>query len=91
MTASPGPALVVVDVQAGFDHPSWGPTTARVAGNLGYDTTFVIDATHTFDRPGLDGVMIPADHLAAVTAANLHGEFAEVTTTGALVDRLGQE
>src|SRR5262245_31335331 len=28
-------------------------TTARMAGNLGYDTTFVIDATHAFDRKGL--------------------------------------
>ncbi|MGI6879441.1 cysteine hydrolase family protein [Microbacterium sp. gxy059] len=61
-------------------------TTARVAGNLGYDTTFVIDATHTFDRPGLDGTMIPAALLSAVTAANLHGEFAAVVTTAAIAD-----
>ena len=25
-------------------------TTARMAGNLGYDVQFVLDATHTFDR-----------------------------------------
>lgn len=60
-------------------------TTARVAGNLGYATTFVIDATHTFDRAGLDGEMIPAAHLSEMTAANLHEEFATVTTTAALV------
>ena len=28
-------------------------TTARVGGNLGYDVRFVLDATHTFDRPDL--------------------------------------
>ena len=27
-------------------------TTARMAGNLGYETTFVLDATRTFDRVG---------------------------------------
>jgi nicotinamidase-related amidase len=46
-------------------------TTARVAGNLGYDTSFVLDATFTFDRRGLDGTMISADELARVTAADL--------------------
>ena len=51
-------------------------TTARMAGNLGYETTFVIDATHTFDRGGLT-----ADALAEATAANLDEEFAAVRTT----------
>ncbi|MER3389049.1 MAG: cysteine hydrolase family protein [Microcella sp.] len=56
-------------------------TTARMAGNLGYDTTFVLDATHTFDAVDLDGATIPATELARVTAANLHGEFATVRST----------
>jgi nicotinamidase-related amidase len=60
-------------------------TTARMAGNLGYTTYFVLDATHTFDLVGPDGVTIPADELARVTAANLHGEFATVVTTDDLV------
>ncbi len=56
-------------------------TTARVAGNLGYDTSFVIDATHTFDRAAPDGSTFPALTVAAMTAANLHDEFATVVTT----------
>lgn len=56
-------------------------TTARMAGNMGYDVTFVIDATHTFDRTAPDGSVIPAEEIARVTAANLHGEFATVLTT----------
>lgn len=53
-------------------------TTARMAGNLGYDVTFAIDATHTFDRMAPDGSVIPAEDISRVTAANLHGEFATV-------------
>ena len=56
-------------------------TTTRMAGNLGYDVTFVIDATHTFDRVDLDGDVIPAEEIARMTAANLHGEFATVMAT----------
>ncbi len=56
-------------------------TTARVGGNLGYDVLFVLDATHTFDRVGPDGRRYSAEQLRSVTAANLHGEFARVTTT----------
>ncbi|HEY2514019.1 MAG TPA: cysteine hydrolase family protein [Polyangiaceae bacterium] len=56
-------------------------TTARMGGNLRYDVRFVIDATHTFDRVGPDGVTIPAEALAAATAANLHGEFGVVVRT----------
>lgn len=51
-------------------------TTARMAGNLGYDVQFVLDATHTFDRGDLN-----ADQLSHATATNLHGEFATVLTT----------
>ena len=60
-------------------------TTARVAGNLGFDTLFVLDATHTFDRVAPDGSVVPAELLARVTATNLHGEFATVVTTDDLV------
>lgn len=56
-------------------------TTARMGGNLGYNVTFVLDATHTFDRKEMDGNVIPAELIARTTAANLHGEFATVRST----------
>jgi nicotinamidase-related amidase len=56
-------------------------TTARMAGNLGYRVSFVIDATHCFDRAGPDGGLLDAATISRVTAANLHGEFADVVTT----------
>jgi nicotinamidase-related amidase len=56
-------------------------TTARVGGNLGYDVRFVLDATHTFDRPDPRGEIVSADELARATATNLHGEFATVIDT----------
>ena len=46
---------------------------------------FVLDATHTFDREGPDGVVVSADELARATAASLHGEFATVVNTADLV------
>lgn len=60
-------------------------TTARMAGNLGYATIFVLDATHTFDRVSPDGEVVPAHVLSSVTATNLHGEFAQVVRTADLV------
>lgn len=60
-------------------------TTARMAGNLGYDTYFVIDATHTFDRVAPDGITVPAATLSAITATNLHGEFATVVATADMI------
>jgi nicotinamidase-related amidase len=56
-------------------------TTARVGGNLGYDVRFVLDATHTFDRPDPAGAIVASEDLARVTATNLHGEFATVVDT----------
>jgi nicotinamidase-related amidase len=60
-------------------------TTARMAGNLGYDTLFVLDATHTFDLPAHGGGTIAADDVVRMTASNLHGEFADVVRTADLV------
>ena len=52
-----------------------------MAGNLGYDVTFVLDATHTNDRKDVEGNIIPAAEIARITGANLHGEFATVKST----------
>lgn len=59
-------------------------TTTRVAADLGFDVTFASDATHTFDRRGVDGRQHTADELQRTTEANLHGEFAQVRGTGDL-------
>lgn len=56
-------------------------TTARMAGNLGYDVQFVLDATVSFDRPAVGGGVIPAEEMRRATAAALQGEFAQVVTT----------
>ena len=55
-------------------------TTARMAGNLGLDTWFVLDATHTFAKTA-NGVKISAEELAQTTAVNLSGEFALIIST----------
>lgn len=60
-------------------------TTARMAGNLGYETYFAIDATHTFDRRSPDGTTVSAATLSMVTATNLDGEFATVVDTASLL------
>ncbi|MGI9648443.1 MAG: cysteine hydrolase family protein [Acidimicrobiia bacterium] len=60
-------------------------TTARMAGNLGYETLFVLDATYTFDLPAHGGGTVTADELARVTATNLQDEFADVVMTADLL------
>jgi nicotinamidase-related amidase len=64
-------------------------TTARMAGNLGYDVTVALDATRTFDLQtdvaGLGIVTRTADELMANTALVLQGGgFARIATTAAL-------
>ncbi len=56
-------------------------TTARMAGNFGFDTFFVSDATATFDRVGPDGVRHAAEDIQAMTLSNLNEEFATIVTT----------
>ena len=56
-------------------------TTARMAGNLGFRTFVVEDATATFDRRGPDGVVHSAGLVHSVSLANLHQEFAVVVNS----------
>jgi nicotinamidase-related amidase len=57
-------------------------TTARVASDLGYRVTFVLDATATMPLPRWDGSgELATDEVIARTASALQGRFAEVRTT----------
>src|SRR3546814_11450706 len=60
-------------------------TTARMAGNMGFNTFVVEDATATFDRVGIDGKMrtraeahsAALRHLAAAVAYVIHHPAAD--------------
>ncbi len=66
-------------------------TTARMAGNLGYEVIFVPDAMHTFDATGPDGVVISADEITRATVASLFdGEFAKIASTMGVVESAGK-
>ena len=62
--------------------------TARMAGNLGYDVWFALDATHTFAKEA-NGIKLSAEQLSQATAVNLHGDFAEVMSTAEAIEKLG--
>ncbi len=63
-------------------------TTTRMAGNLGFETFVVDDATATFARTGHDGRQYTAEEIHAVSLANLHGGFATVVSTDMLLEIL---
>jgi nicotinamidase-related amidase len=56
-------------------------TTTRMAGNLGFDTFLVEDATATFNKKGVGGQNYPAELIHETALASLHKEFAEIVTT----------
>ena len=64
-------------------------TTVRMAGNLGFDTYVVSDATATFDNTGPDGRKWAGQLLHDVALADLHGEFATVVDTKAVLALVG--
>lgn len=63
-------------------------STASMAGNLGFTTFVVGDACATFPQTMLDGSTTPAQTVHDVALAELHGEFATVTTTRAVLDHI---
>jgi nicotinamidase-related amidase len=66
-------------------------TTARMAGNLGFDARLVRDATWTFDRVGPDGDRHSAEDIHAMTLANLNGEFARIVTSAEAIAALKEQ
>ncbi|MDF7814206.1 cysteine hydrolase family protein [Hymenobacter sp. YC55] len=63
-------------------------TTTRMAGNYGFETYLVADATAAFDKTGFDGQRYPAQQVHEVALASLHGEFATVLTTDQLLEKV---
>lgn len=63
-------------------------TTTRMAGNFGYETYLIEDATATFDKIGVNGEKFSAQLIHETALASLNGEFATVITTEELLDLL---
>jgi len=60
--------------------------TVRMAGNLGFDTYLVEDATFTFARRDWRGTWRTADEVHAMSLANLDGEYCTVVSMRAILD-----
>ena len=63
-------------------------TTTRMAGNLGFRTLLAADGCATHARTGHDGRAHDAESVHLMELAALHGEFAEVVDTTALIGAL---
>jgi nicotinamidase-related amidase len=62
-------------------------TSARMAGNLGFTTFVVSDATAAFARPALDGTLRSAEAVHSAALSDLHEEFATVVETAEILKR----
>lgn len=63
-------------------------TTARMAGNLGFDTVYVSDAVWAYGATGPDGCAHSPEQVHAMSLCNLDGEFATVLPTAKVLDML---
>jgi nicotinamidase-related amidase len=59
--------------------------TVRMAGNLGFETFLVEDATFTFGRNDWNGIFRSASEVHAMSLANMHGEYCVVVKTDAVL------
>lgn len=66
-------------------------TTTRMAGNLGFETILVSDATAAYDRTGADGTKFSAQVIHDTALASIHGEFAQVADTDTILAALESE
>jgi nicotinamidase-related amidase len=62
--------------------------TVRMAGNLGFQTLLVEDATFTFGRKDWHGTWRSADEVHAMSLANLDGEYCTVVRTNEVLAAL---
>ena len=65
--------------------------SARTAGNLGFDTVVVLDATFAFAMADYAGRMRSADEVHAMSLANLNGEYATIMDTREVLGDLREQ
>ncbi|MGN8276810.1 cysteine hydrolase family protein [Pseudomonas sp. SMN5] len=61
-------------------------STARTAGNLGFDTWVAEDACFTFDKADYFGNPRSASEVHAMSLGNLHGEYATVVSVQRILE-----
>jgi nicotinamidase-related amidase len=66
-------------------------TSVRMAGNLGFKTYVVSDATAAFARVALDGTMRSAEDVHSAALSDLLGEFATVLETDEIIKGLAPQ
>ena len=61
-------------------------SSTRMAGNFGFDTLLISDATAAFDMIGINGEKFSSETIHQTTLANLNNEFAQVIYTKKLLE-----
>lgn len=79
-------AVVIVGVSTNNSVES----TARSAGNLGFETWVVSDATFAFEKNDFQGRPRSADEVHAMALANLQGEYASVVSAEQVLKSLAR-
>jgi nicotinamidase-related amidase len=73
---------------AGFVTNNSVEATGRMAGELGFKTTIISDATACFNKPGLDGTVFSSELIHQISLANLSGEYARICSTREVMEEL---
>ena len=65
--------------------------STRTAADLGFEVTFISDATAAFERKGYDGVLYAAEDIHKINLVSLNGEFCTVRSTEEVLAEITQQ